>query len=54
VLGPVGMLLSIPLTIMIKIALENQEETRWIGVLLGSGAVLEPANAEADSQEIAE
>jgi hypothetical protein len=33
------MLLSIPLTIMIKIALENQEETRWIGVLLGSGTV---------------
>ncbi|ETN93068.1 Transport of quorum-sensing signal protein [Gammaproteobacteria bacterium MOLA455] len=39
VLGPVGMLLSIPLTIMIKIALENQQETRWIGVLLGSGTV---------------
>ena len=41
VLGPVGMLLSIPLTIMIKIALENQPETRWIGVLLGSGQALE-------------
>jgi AI-2 transport protein TqsA len=41
VLGPVGMLLSIPLTIMIKIALENQEETRWIGVLLGSGTLSE-------------
>ncbi|MDG1819336.1 MAG: AI-2E family transporter [Porticoccaceae bacterium] len=51
VLGPVGMLLSIPLTIMIKIALENQEETRWIGVLLGSGTALEPANTEADSSE---
>ena len=35
VLGPVGMLLSIPLTIMIKIALENQEETRWISIMLG-------------------
>ncbi|MDC0088796.1 AI-2E family transporter [Porticoccaceae bacterium] len=41
VLGPVGMLLSIPLTIMIKIALESQDETRWIGVLLGSGTALE-------------
>jgi AI-2 transport protein TqsA len=41
VLGPVGMLLSIPLTIMIKIALESQQETRWIGVLLGSGVVSE-------------
>lgn len=36
VLGPVGMLLSIPLTIMIKIALEHHPETRWIGVMLGS------------------
>lgn len=41
VLGPVGMLLSIPLTIMVKIALENQPETRWIGVMLGAGKRLE-------------
>jgi predicted PurR-regulated permease PerM len=38
VLGPVGMLLSIPLTIMIKIALESQPDTRWIGIMLG-GAI---------------
>ena len=37
VLGPVGMFLSIPLTIMAKLALENQPDTRWIGVMLGSG-----------------
>ncbi|MFT5332040.1 MAG: AI-2 transport protein TqsA [Porticoccaceae bacterium] len=37
VLGPVGMLLSIPLTIMLKIALEGQAETHWIGVMLGAG-----------------
>lgn len=37
VLGPVGMLLSVPLTMTVKIALENSEETRWIGVMLGSG-----------------
>jgi len=41
VLGPVGMLLSIPLTIMLKIALESQSETRWIGVMLGAGGVLD-------------
>ena len=35
VLGPVGMLLSIPLTIMLKIGLESQTETRWIGTMLG-------------------
>lgn len=38
VLGPVGMLLSVPLTIMVKIALENSPETQWIGVMLGSGS----------------
>ena len=40
ILGPVGMLLSIPLTIVIKIALENDQNTRWIGVMLGSGSKL--------------
>jgi predicted PurR-regulated permease PerM len=39
VLGPVGMLLSIPLTIMIKIALENQPETHWVSVMLGDASV---------------
>lgn len=36
VLGPVGMLLSIPLTMILKIALENNEETRWMAVMLGN------------------
>jgi len=36
-LGIVGMLLSIPLTIMVKIILDENEKTRWISVLLGSG-----------------
>ncbi|WP_075188348.1 AI-2E family transporter [Teredinibacter haidensis] len=40
VLGPVGMLLSIPLTMTVKIALESFDDTRWIGVLLGSGRSL--------------
>ncbi len=34
VLGPVGMLLSIPLTMMVKIAMDNNEETRWLALLL--------------------
>lgn len=37
VLGPIGMLLSIPLTILVKIALENDRQTRWLGVILGGG-----------------
>ena len=35
-LGPVGMLLSVPLTILVKIALDAREETRWMGDLLGN------------------
>ncbi|MFQ5582865.1 MAG: AI-2E family transporter [Calditrichia bacterium] len=36
VLGPVGMLLSVPLTMVIKIALDSHHETRWMAVILGS------------------
>ncbi len=35
VLGPVGMLLSVPLTITVKIALESSSESHWLAVLLG-------------------
>lgn len=35
VLGPIGMLLSVPLTMLLKIAFEATEDTRWIAVLLG-------------------
>jgi predicted PurR-regulated permease PerM len=35
VLGPVGMVLSVPLTMVSKIALQSNEDTRWLAVLLG-------------------
>ena len=35
VLGPVGMLLSVPLTIIVKIILDSNKETQWIGIMLG-------------------
>jgi AI-2 transport protein TqsA len=35
IFGPVGMLLSIPLTMVVKIGLENSEKNRWLAVLLG-------------------
>jgi predicted PurR-regulated permease PerM len=41
VLGPVGMLLSIPLTMAVKIAMEEHPNTRWLALLLGSGAAAE-------------
>ncbi len=35
VLGPVGMLLSVPLTMVVKLALEARQDTRWVAILLG-------------------
>lgn len=44
-LGPIGMLLSIPLTIMIKILLHTNDDTRWLAILMGNGeGVREPKN----------
>jgi len=35
VLGPVGMLLSVPLTMLLKIAFESSQETQWLAILMG-------------------
>jgi predicted PurR-regulated permease PerM len=40
-LGTVGMLLSVPLTMIIKIALESSEEGRWFAILLSGDEVIE-------------
>ncbi|KTF11943.1 AI-2E family transporter [Pseudoalteromonas carrageenovora] len=40
-LGTVGMLLSVPLTMIVKIALEASEEGKWIATMLGSGEKIE-------------
>lgn len=40
VLGPLGMLFAVPLTVIVKIGLENSERYRWIGVLLEPGRAL--------------
>lgn len=51
VLGPVGMLLSGPLTMAVKIALEVDPRTRWFAILLGPAREAGVAAARADGHE---
>jgi AI-2 transport protein TqsA len=53
VLGPIGMLLAVPLTMTVKLALESSRRTRWIAILLADdpaamlpGAPVEEAPVE--------
>ena len=52
IFGLVGMLLSIPLTMMVKLALEESEKTRWLAVLLGDESALSPEEEKADQSEL--
>ena len=45
VLGPVGMFRSVPLTMVIKIAMESNRDTQWISIMLGNDQ--RPAEEEA-------
>lgn len=54
VLGPVGMVLSIPLTMAVKIGFSSSEKTRWIGTLMDSEPIKElfDDDDEKDSSKI--
>jgi len=47
--GPIGALLSVPLTMIVKIWLENNEDLRWIAVLLGKQAPAVESRADDGS-----
>lgn len=40
--GPVGMFLAVPLTMVIKVMLDNSSDLRWISVMMGKGGELRP------------
>jgi hypothetical protein len=48
------MLLSVPLTIMAKIALDSREESRWLAVLLGPDISKQTTQEEEDATESSE
>jgi hypothetical protein len=59
ILGPVGMVLSVPLTITAKIALEVNPGTAWLAVLLGpeddyAGAPPLPADPAGSTDVVAD
>lgn len=54
VLGPVGMLLPVPLTMTGKIALDSREKTRWLAILLGPEITAEKKVPTTEQSEIIE
>jgi predicted PurR-regulated permease PerM len=49
VLGPIGLILSVPITAVIKISLETYPGSRWLAVMLGSGPKEEPQTEDESS-----
>ena len=58
ILGTVGMFLSVPLTMTVKIILEQNEKTKWIAILLGTQreaqVIIERNKYKRDFEEDAE
>ena len=48
IMGPAGMVLSLPLTMALKIALEARDDTRWMAILPGPKKVAQAQLKEAD------
>lgn len=50
ILGPVGMVLAVPLTVILRITLGGQPSTRWVAVLLGPAVPSPARNKSASTQ----
>ncbi|MDF1861978.1 MAG: AI-2E family transporter [Verrucomicrobiales bacterium] len=48
--GPVGMLLAVPLTMLVKVMLDNSSDFRWISALMGKG--MPEAHDEEDGGDV--
>ena len=48
--GPVGMLLSVPLSMLVKFAAQATPQTQWLAVLLSPAPAAEPIGATNDEQ----
>lgn len=46
VLGPIGAILAVPMSIIVQAVLNSRDETRWLAYMMGSGK--EPYNPEED------
>ncbi|MCL4157008.1 UNVERIFIED_CONTAM: hypothetical protein GTU68_016923 [Idotea baltica] len=47
--GPVGMLLAVPLTMMVKVMLDNSSDLRWVSAFMGKGSGASAVSAEEDA-----
>ena len=52
--GPIGMFLSVPITMLVKILLENSDDLRWVAVLMGSARSLRKNPSESLSESAGE
>ena len=51
ILGPVGALLAIPLRNIVMVLLRHQENTRWMAIMLSSGATIDATSAGGSTRE---
>lgn len=48
--GPIGMLLAVPITMILKVVLESSDDLRWIGVMISSEPNQPTVNAAQSAQ----